>query len=212
MLRGEMQQLGQALTAVAETRKVACARAATSSPRSIRRTRTTPGPGDECEQPAPERAASRVRRLKAGTRAIVGAGKGERHPGRGAAAARNRAAREALWPRYATSRARRGATSTPRRGTEAAGLSALLEQAKQRALDLNQLEMEYRRLERTKAQSEKLYGLVLERSQGERSDGPLALQKHLDRGAGAGEPGADLPRTSRDLPSGWRRGWFSGSG
>ncbi|MGC4065902.1 MAG: polysaccharide biosynthesis tyrosine autokinase [Polyangiaceae bacterium] len=47
---------------------------------------------------------------------------------------------------------------------EASGIARLFEHAKQRALDLNMLEIEYRRLERTKNNTEKLYGLVLERS------------------------------------------------
>ena len=47
---------------------------------------------------------------------------------------------------------------------EAVGVAKLFEHAKQRALDLNMLEIEYRRLERTKNNAEKLYGLVLERS------------------------------------------------
>jgi capsular exopolysaccharide synthesis family protein len=47
---------------------------------------------------------------------------------------------------------------------ESKGLSGLFERAKQRALDLNILEIEYRRLERSKDNTEKLFGLVLERS------------------------------------------------
>lgn len=47
---------------------------------------------------------------------------------------------------------------------EAAGLSRLAEAAKKRALSLNLMEIEYKRLERTKGNTEKLYSLVLERS------------------------------------------------
>jgi polysaccharide biosynthesis transport protein len=44
------------------------------------------------------------------------------------------------------------------------GLSALLDRAKQRALELNLLEIEYNRLRRKKENGEKLYGMVTERS------------------------------------------------
>jgi polysaccharide biosynthesis transport protein len=44
------------------------------------------------------------------------------------------------------------------------GLSKLYERSKMQALDLNLLEIEYNRLQRAKNQTEKLYGLVLERT------------------------------------------------
>lgn len=47
---------------------------------------------------------------------------------------------------------------------EIQGLSSLYETAKKRAMELGLLEIEYRRLERTKENNEKLFGLVLERS------------------------------------------------
>lgn len=48
-------------------------------------------------------------------------------------------------------------------GNEASSLRGLLEQAKQRALDLNLQEIEYRKLNRSAASSQKLYENVLER-------------------------------------------------
>ncbi|MBK8995841.1 MAG: hypothetical protein IPM35_08860 [Myxococcales bacterium] len=47
---------------------------------------------------------------------------------------------------------------------EAKGLSRLFERAKQRAMDLNLLEIEYNRLLRSKNTTEKLYSLVVERT------------------------------------------------
>jgi polysaccharide biosynthesis transport protein len=47
---------------------------------------------------------------------------------------------------------------------EVSGLSGLLEDAKQRALDLNLLEIEYKRLQRDKETNERLYGIVTERT------------------------------------------------
>src|SRR5690606_25143700 len=47
---------------------------------------------------------------------------------------------------------------------EVAGLARLYEAAKQRALDLNLLEIEYNRLARNKENTERLYSLVLERA------------------------------------------------
>ncbi|MBK6517865.1 MAG: polysaccharide biosynthesis tyrosine autokinase [Polyangiaceae bacterium] len=47
---------------------------------------------------------------------------------------------------------------------EEGGVSALFEQAKKQALDLNLKEIEYNRLRRTKENTEKLYSLLLERS------------------------------------------------
>jgi capsular exopolysaccharide synthesis family protein len=48
--------------------------------------------------------------------------------------------------------------------TEVAGLSGLLETSKKQALDLNLMEIEYNRLQRAKNNTEKVYGMVLERA------------------------------------------------
>ncbi len=210
MLRGEMQQLGQALTAV-QTRKVAL-RARCDELAKI-------DPQDPNDIPATEllnnQLLSELRaeyvRLKAEHAAIVGAGKGERHPDVAAAAARIEPAREALLAevRNVQGAARSDLDAATR---EAAGLSALLEQAKQRALDLNQLEMEYRRLERTKAQSEKLYGLVLERSKESDLTGLLRFNNISIAEPARASRAPIFPRTSRDLPIGLAAGLVLGFG
>src|SRR5690606_24257568 len=81
---------------------------------------------------------------------------------------------KALQPRLDSSRAAlineikniQGAAQADLRAVEKelAGLSALNQQAKQRAMDLNINEIEYKRLERSKENTEKLYSLVLEKA------------------------------------------------
>lgn len=95
--------------------------------------------------------------------ALQSAGKGENHPDVRAATARATSTRRALVEeigniKTAVSR------SYAAKQREAAGLLSLFEKAKTEALELNRLELEYRRLERSKVNTEKLYSLVLERS------------------------------------------------
>lgn len=65
-----------------------------------------------------------------------------------------------------------------------AGLSGLLETAKQKAFDLNLLGIEYNRLSRTKENSEKLYSVVLERSK----EGDLARMLQVNNISIAEQP------------------------
>jgi capsular exopolysaccharide synthesis family protein len=94
---------------------------------------------------------------------LIAGGKGKEHPDVAVVQARVDSGRAALL----------GEIKNVQRGIEADlstvnrqefGLAKLLEQAKVQALDLNLLEIEYNRLERSKNQTEKLYGLVLERT------------------------------------------------
>jgi len=95
--------------------------------------------------------------------AILGEGKGANHPDSRAAEAKIAATRTALLGEVSNIR---GAVDRDLAAIEReiSGLSRLFEAAKRRALDLNLLEIEFRRLERTKHNNEKLYSLVLERS------------------------------------------------
>jgi capsular exopolysaccharide synthesis family protein len=95
--------------------------------------------------------------------ALQSAGKGDNHPDVLAATARAQSTRRALVEeigniKTAVSR------SYEAKQREASGLLSLFEKAKTEALELNRLELEYRRLERSKVNTEKLYSLVLERS------------------------------------------------
>jgi succinoglycan biosynthesis transport protein ExoP len=91
------------------------------------------------------------------------AGKGENHPDVKAAVVYQEASRQALLAEVDNIR---GAALRDLQAVEAqlSGLNALNAQAKQRAMDLNINEIEYKRLERSKDNTEKLYSLVLERA------------------------------------------------
>jgi capsular exopolysaccharide synthesis family protein len=162
MLRGEMQQLNQALTA-AETRREQI---------SARRSELLKiNPEEPVNVPSTELLNSQLLQqlrgqyLDAVSQRLVlgGAGKGAGHPDVMAAQAKIEAARTAL---MAEVRNVQRAIDHEYNVTsqEAAGLRGLLESAKQRALDLNLLEIEYNRLRRSKDDNEKLYGVVTERS------------------------------------------------
>ncbi len=94
---------------------------------------------------------------------LLGRGKGDSHPEVEAVRAKVENTRQALMNEV---RNVQGAVRSDLYAStkEAKGIGGLFGRAKQRALDLNMLEIEYRRLERTKDNTEKLYGLVLERS------------------------------------------------
>ncbi len=94
---------------------------------------------------------------------LENAGKGANHPEVLSASATMTTARSALLNEIKNIQEanRRDLIATER---EISGLSGLYEGAKQRALDLNLLEIEYKRLARNKENTERLYSLVLERS------------------------------------------------
>ena len=91
------------------------------------------------------------------------AGRGDNHPEVLAANAKVKTTREALLKEIKNVR---GALRADMRALsrEAGGLERLNKRAKARAFEVNKLEIAYRRLERTKTNNEKLYGVVLERS------------------------------------------------
>ncbi|MBN2197020.1 MAG: polysaccharide biosynthesis tyrosine autokinase [Polyangiaceae bacterium] len=162
MLREEMQQLNQALTAIQTRREALKARYNELSKIDAE---------DPDDLPATELLANPLLNTlraeyvhaKAEYAAIMGSGKGERHPEVAAVGAKLEPTRQAL---LAEIRNVQGAAKSDldAASRETAGLSSLFEQAKQRAMDLNMLEIEFRRLERSKDNTEKLYSLVLERS------------------------------------------------
>lgn len=162
MLREEMTRLNQALTDVRTKREHIASRA---------RELSLVAADDPVDLPAAELldnlllSSLRTRFLesKAEVSGLKGSGKGDNHPDVVAALARVESSRDAL---RAEIRNIQGAVQNDliAVGREASGLSGLFEQAKAHAMDLNLLEIEYRRLERTKTNNEKLYGLVLERS------------------------------------------------
>jgi capsular exopolysaccharide synthesis family protein len=95
-------------------------------------------------------------------RALIGEGKGENHPQVVAATERVAQARTALLAQVGSIKAaveRDLAVVTQ----EEAGENAMFEAARKRAVDLNMKEIEFHRLDRTREQNEKIYGMLLER-------------------------------------------------
>jgi len=94
---------------------------------------------------------------------IEASGKGANHPEMLSIAARKELVRKALLTEV------RGIQDSADRElnaafAEAKGVAGLLEDGKRRAMDLSRVEIDYRRLERSKNNTEKLYSLVLERT------------------------------------------------
>lgn len=94
---------------------------------------------------------------------FLGTGKGRRHPQVVAAAANRDVHRQALLTELKNIRDALDRDIKAKEAEEA-GLSKLLQRSKGQAIELNRLALEYRRLERAKENTEKIYSLVLERS------------------------------------------------
>jgi capsular exopolysaccharide synthesis family protein len=162
MIRQEMQQLSTALTAVRVRRAQVAANAAELA-------RTAPDGGvdlassDVLRDEVLRQLRDSLNDSVAEYEALIGAGKGVEHPLVASANARIAAARAALAKEVENVRqaAQRDLAVVER---EVSDLTTLFEQAQQRALELGGLELDYRRLERSKTNTEKLYSLVIERS------------------------------------------------
>lgn len=162
MLRGEMQQLNAAHTTVQMRREALAAR---------RDELAKITPDDPSKIPATELIASPLLQQLRGSYltasaerdALLGAGKGASHPDVLSVQARVDAARNALMTEVGN--VRQGLEHDLGEVTSELGkLRGLYESAKQRAFELNLLEIEYNRMKRTKENNEKLYGVVTERS------------------------------------------------
>lgn len=162
MLKEEVRQLNDVLTSVRAKRQEVLARS-----RELSKIQTD----DPLHLPATELLESHVlqdlRRLYSEAVSdrdgLLGQGKGKNHPDVLAAEARVSATRKALLAEVENIQ---GAVKRQLAQLEhqEAGLLSLLEKAKRQALDLNLLEIEYNRLNRSKENNEKLYQLVLERT------------------------------------------------
>jgi succinoglycan biosynthesis transport protein ExoP len=162
MIRQEMQQLSTALTAVRVRRAEVAATAAEMSSEAPDGTIDLAN-SDLLRDDVLRQLRDSLNDAVAEYDALIGAGKGEQHPLVVSANARVKAARTALHDEVANVRqaAQRDLAVVER---EVSDLTALFEQAQQRALELGGLELDYRRLERSKTNTEKLYSLVIERS------------------------------------------------
>lgn len=162
MLREEVRQLSDALTAVRTKRQEVSARSRELSKLSAEN--PTNLPATELLTSAVlqdlRRSYGEAVRLRDG---LLGVGKGRNHPEVLAADAKVEATRAAMASEVKNIQAA-SLRDLSQLGHQEAGLSELLDKAKRQALDLNLLEIEYNRLNRSKENNEKLYQLVLERT------------------------------------------------
>lgn len=162
MLRNEMQQFSNALTAARTKREQLAARVAQLSRIDA---------NDPSQLPASELLASptlqdlRTSYVKAKTEleSMKSGGRGDHHPDVMRANSTMVTTRDALLEevRNIQEAFRRDLAATDR---EIGGLSGLYNTVEQRAFDLNLLEIEYKRLSRARENTERLHSLVLERS------------------------------------------------
>lgn len=162
MLRGEMSQLNSALTTVRTRREQVISRRDELKKISAE---------DPAELPAMELINSPVLQTLRDDfvsadrdyNALVSSGKGGNHPDVRAAGGRRNVTRKAL---LAEVRNIQRAVESELAGLtkEMRGLERLYGSAERRALELNLLEIEYKRLQRTKDTNEKLFSLVTERT------------------------------------------------
>ncbi|HET9957109.1 MAG TPA: polysaccharide biosynthesis tyrosine autokinase [Polyangiaceae bacterium] len=162
MLRQEMQQLSSALTAVRVRRTQVAAQARELTDFERQGSEWLPK-DDVLASETLQRLRETLSQAVAERDSLIGSGKGEMHPLVVAASARVNAAQDAL--QHEIKNVREAVQRDLRViDQEIASLSELFEQAQGRALSLGKLEIEYRRLDRNKLNTEKLYSMVLERS------------------------------------------------
>jgi polysaccharide biosynthesis transport protein len=162
MLRAEMSRLNDAVTELRTRREHAAARRAELMKIDAK---------DPAELPVQELISSptlqNLRNVYVEANraevALAASGIGSEHPQAKATRARLDTSREAILLEVKNiQRAVESDWSGLNR--EIAGLSGLLENARQRALDLNLLEIEYKRLQRSKETNERLFSIVTERA------------------------------------------------
>ncbi len=162
MLRAEMTQLNERLTTVRtqiqalQARNAELQQVIVSDPANV--------PASELLQNATLQAM-RTRYLSARTERerLLASGKGVEHPSVRAVEADVTTAKDALLGEVRNLQ-EAVARDLKIAKKEAEGLSSLFKQAEQRGLDLGLLEIEYRRLERDKSNTERLYTIVMERN------------------------------------------------
>jgi capsular exopolysaccharide synthesis family protein len=162
MLREEIRQLNTSLTSVKARREAVAARVAelshidTSDPTNLPSLTLL-------DSPVLQTLRARYVDAKAERDALLGEGKGANHPQVVALQAKIETAKQALASEVSNVRQAANAelVATER---ELGGLARLFANAEKRALELNLLEIDYRKMERTKTNTEKLYTLVLEKT------------------------------------------------
>jgi polysaccharide biosynthesis transport protein len=162
MLRSEMTRLNETLTDLRARREHA---------QSRRTELMKVQASDPAELPAAELTASDLlQQLRSSfvqasqeLEAMRSSGKGDEHPDVKALRARLEESRRAILAEVKNIQ-RVAESDWAGLNKEVAGMTGLLEEAKQRALELNLLEIEYKRLMRDKDTNERLFGIVTERT------------------------------------------------
>ncbi len=162
MLSSEMQQLSGALTQVRTQLEALRSREAQLADIDVANPTTLPS-RELLESAVLNTLRASFIQASQDLNSLLGRGKGNRHPDVVAAAANVEINREALLAEVANIREALQREVKAKQAEEI-GLSGLLGRAKAQALELNRLALEYRRLERAKENTEKVYSLVLERS------------------------------------------------
>ncbi len=170
MLRDQMAQLNQEVTRVRAERERIAARVAELDKISEKDPENIPA-AELLSNATINGLRTAYLDARRASEAAQAAGKGPHHPEVAAATARSELTRQALMTEVINVKRslRRDLEATNK---QISGLSKLFEHAKQEALDLNLLEIEYRRLERAKKNTERLFSVVMERS----TDSDLASQ------------------------------------
>jgi capsular exopolysaccharide synthesis family protein len=163
MVRQEMQQLSAALTSVRVRRAQVAANAEELAQVAPPDGGVDLSNSDLLRDEVLQRLRQTLEEAVAEHESLLGSGKAANHPLVASANARVLAAREAL--QNEAQNVRQGALrELAVVDREVTNLSRLSEQAHERALELGALELDYRRLERNKTNTEKLYSLVIEKS------------------------------------------------
>lgn len=171
MLRDEMQQLNGALTTARAHREHLAARVEQMGKVDPKNPELLPT-NELLNSSMLQNLRRTYMEAKTALESMKSAGRGDNHPEVLAAAATAEATRQALLSEIIN------ITEAGRRDLAAAtgevnGLAGLYGAAEQKAFDLNLLEIEYRRLARSKENTERLYSVVLERSKDSELSGQL---------------------------------------
>jgi succinoglycan biosynthesis transport protein ExoP len=175
MLREELTRLTQSLTEARDRREKAAARRAELMKLDVDDLEALPTGELLASSPILAQLRNDFVSARRDRDSLRASGRGTNHPDVLAAESRVKSSRRALLAevRSLQAGAKRDLDVVTRHIN---GLTGLYEAAKHQALDLNQLEIDYKRLERVKENSERLYSLVLERSK----EGDLVGQIHVN--------------------------------
>jgi uncharacterized protein involved in exopolysaccharide biosynthesis len=162
MLREEMSQVNTALTQARAKLQEASARTAVLSSAG-EDDPTTIASSELLKSVLLDSLRRDFEQAKRDKAALLGSGKGEEHPDVAAASQRVETTRAAILKEITNIKRAVGRDLTVLQ-REAGGLQGMFDQAREKAHNLNILEIEYNRLRRARDNTEKMYALVLERT------------------------------------------------